>query len=76
MTLMHSFLVHRYKSDSVHYLAPTDDNHRAVEGMKNLGFFTEVKSEVGDIIVASVNKTFPKKLLEDDREITQMLGRA
>ena len=75
MTLMHSFLVHRYKTDSVHYLAPTDDNHRAVDGMKKLGFYSDVKSEVGDIIVASVNKVFPKKLLESDSEITALLGR-
>ncbi len=75
MTLMQSFLVHRYKSDSIHYLAPTEDNHRAVEGMKKLGFFSEVKSEVGDIIVANVNKAFQKKLLEGDAEIQEMLAR-
>ncbi len=75
MTLMQSFLVHRYKSDSIHYLAPTEDNHRAVDGMQKLGFFSDVKSEVGDIIVATVNKVFQKKLLEGEAEIIAMLGR-
>jgi isocitrate/methylisocitrate lyase len=26
MTLVHLWLVHRYKSDSVHYVSPTEDN--------------------------------------------------
>ena len=26
MTLMHFFLLHRYKTDLVHYVTPTDDN--------------------------------------------------
>jgi isocitrate lyase len=55
MTLVHLFLIHRYKIVSVHYLTPTDDNQKQTEGMKAMGIFEEVNHEVGQIIVADVN---------------------
>jgi isocitrate/methylisocitrate lyase len=67
MTLAQLFLLHRYRIDSVHYLTPTDDNHRQTEGMKARGLFSEVNDEVGEIIVADVNKERVKQLLEPDR---------
>ena len=54
MTLNQLFLLQRYKSDSVHYLTPTDDNHRQTERMKSHGIFSAVNEEVGQIIVADV----------------------
>ena len=54
MTLNQLFLLQRYKTDSVHYLTPTDDNHRQTESMKARGIFSTVKEEVGRIIVADV----------------------
>src|SRR6185437_9903930 len=56
MTLCQLFLIHRYKSDSVHYLTPTEDNHRQTERMKSRGIFRSVAEEVGQIIVADVAK--------------------
>jgi isocitrate lyase len=67
MTLIQLFLIHRYKIDSVHYLTPTDDNHRAAEGMRKHGLFSSVNEEVGKIIVADVNKDRVKQLLDPDR---------
>ena len=67
MTLAQLFLVHRYKADSIHYLTPTDDNYRQTEGMKARGLFNTVKDEVGEIIVADVNKERVKQLLLPDR---------
>jgi isocitrate lyase len=67
MTLVQLFLMHRYKIDSVHYLTPTDDNHRQTEGMKARGLFRAVNDEVGEIIVADVDKERVAKLLELDR---------
>ena len=67
MTLAQLFLIHRYKIDSVHYLTPTDDNHRQTEGMKARGLFIAVNDEVGEIIVADVNKERVKQLLDADR---------
>jgi len=67
MTLSHLFLIHRYKIDSVHYVTPTEDNHRQVERMKERGIFTTVAKEVGQIIVADVNKDRVAQLLAPDR---------
>ena len=67
MTLMHLFLIHRYKTWSVHYVSPTEDNERQAKGIQALGIFKEVNSEVGHIIVAPVNAQRVAALLEPDR---------
>jgi isocitrate lyase len=64
MTLIHLFLIHRYKSNSVHYVSPTNDNEKQTAGMQALGVFGEVKTEVGDIIVADVNADTIAELLD------------
>jgi isocitrate lyase len=55
MTVAQVFLIHRYKAGSVHYVTPTEDNDRQTQSMKRLGIFTQVNTEVGQIIVADVN---------------------
>lgn len=55
MTLMHLFLIHRYKAESIHYLTPTEDNKNAADAMVRRGLFTSSHDEVGDIIVADIN---------------------
>ena len=67
MTLVQLFLIHRYKVVSVHYLTPTDDNQIQTEKMKALGIFSEVNTEIGQIIVADVNKPRVAELLKSDR---------
>lgn len=67
MTLIHLFLIHRYRCVSVHYVTPTEDNQRQTEKMKKLGIYSEVNTEVGHIIVAGVNSEYIKKLLNKDR---------
>jgi isocitrate lyase len=66
MTLIQLFLIHRYKSDAVHYLTPTGDNEKQTEGMKRLGIFDDVSAEIGDMIVASVDAGRVKELLNPD----------
>jgi isocitrate lyase len=66
MTLNQLFLLHRYKIDSVHYLTPTEDNHRQTDGMKARGIFNAVTDEVGEMIVADVNKKRVEQLVEAD----------
>ncbi len=66
MTLLQLFLIHRYKIDSVHYLTPTDDNKRQTEKMKARGLFSAVNDEVGEIIVADVNKELVKQLVDPE----------
>jgi isocitrate lyase len=71
MTLVHLFLIHRYDAASVHYLTPSDDNRRQCESMLKLGIFETVNDEVGEIIVADVNATVIRALVEpasDERE--------
>ena len=67
MTLVHLFLVHRFKADSVHYVTPTEDNQYQVAKMQSHGIFGEVNTEVGQIIVAAVNQKRVAELLASDR---------
>ena len=70
MTLLHLFLIHRYKARQIHYLTPTDDNHRAAASMQRLGIFESTTEEVGEIIVAEVNSEVVAALVKeaDERE--------
>jgi isocitrate lyase len=72
MTLIHLFLVKRYQVDSVHYVTPTEDNQYQTAKMKSHGIFSEVSTEVGQIIVADVNHPRIDELLAPDRV---MLGK-
>jgi isocitrate lyase len=67
MTLAQLYLLHRYKVDSAHYVTPTEDNQQQAEGMKKEGLFRSVVLEVGEIIVADVNRARVKELLAPDR---------
>jgi isocitrate lyase len=67
ITLVHLWLVHRYKSDSVHYVSPSEDNQYQTAKMKSHGLFSEVNTEVGQIIVANVNHSRIEELLAADR---------
>jgi isocitrate lyase len=75
MTLVQLFLIHRYKASSVHYLTPTEDNLIQTERMKALGIFTDVKTEIGQIIVADVSKEGVAELLKPDRKALDELIR-
>ena len=66
MTLVQLFLIHRYKANTVHYLSPTEDNEFQAQRMKSIGIFSDVQTEVGQIIVAHVNKPRVAELLKPD----------
>jgi len=67
MTLVHLYLVHRYRVDSVHYVTPTEDNQYQTAKMKAQGIYAAVNTEVGQIIVADVNPARIAELLAPDR---------
>lgn len=67
MTLIHLWLVHRFKADGVIYVTPTEDNLYQTSKMKSHGIFSEVYQEVGEIIVAEVNQPRIAELLKPDR---------
>ncbi|NJK89247.1 MAG: isocitrate lyase family protein [Myxococcales bacterium] len=75
MTLVHLFLIHRYKVDNVHYVSPTEDNHYQTQKMMSHGIFTNVADEIGQIIVADVNHEMVKELLNPDRKSLEALIR-
>ena len=66
MTLVQLFLIHRYKAGTVHYVSPNEDNESQTVRMKSLGIFSDVDTEVGQIIVAHINKQRVAELLNPD----------
>ena len=75
MTLIHLWLVHRFKADAVYYVTPTEDNVYQTEKMKAQGLFTGVKQDVGEIIVADVNADRIADLLAPDHAALKKLIR-
>ncbi len=69
MTLTQLFLIHRYSASAVHYVTPTVDNEFQAEKMKSLGIFSEVCTEIGQIIVAQVSKERVAELVRPDRAL-------
>ncbi len=75
MTLVHLWLVHRYRAESVHYVSPTEDNQYQTAKMKAHGIFVTVNTEVGQIIVADVDHARVEALLAPDRIVLGKLIR-
>ena len=67
MSLIHLWLIHRYRAAQVHYVSPTEDNQYQTQKMKTHGLFKEVHDEVGHIIVANVDEERVEALLASDR---------
>jgi isocitrate lyase len=77
MTLSQLFLIHRYNASSVHYVTPTEDNQFQAQKMKSLGIFSNVSTEIGQIIVANVNQERVAELLRPDRVLLlEMMSKA
>jgi isocitrate lyase len=68
MTLIHLWLIHRFKADAVYYVTPTEDNIYQTEKMKSHGIFRDVHQDVGEIVVADVNHSRIEELLAADGE--------
>ena len=68
MTLIQLFLIHRYHAASVHYLTPSEDNRSQTERMEALGIFAVVRTEIGQIIVADVDRNRVGELVRPDGE--------
>jgi isocitrate lyase len=73
MTLAHLYLIHRYRIDSVHYVTPTEDNQYQTQKMKDLGIYSKVNTEVGQIIVAVVDSRRIAELLNPDQVVLRQL---
>jgi len=68
MTLVSLFLIHRYRAGSLHYLSPNEHNQSQTQRMQELGIFTVVRTEIGQIIVADVDRTRVAELVQPDGE--------
>ena len=68
MTLVQLFLIHRYRAASLHYVTPTEDNQSQTQRMQELGIFTVVRTEIGQIIVANVDRARVSALVQPDGE--------
>jgi isocitrate lyase len=75
MTLVHLWLINRFKADAVYYVTPTEDNVYQTEKMKSHGIFSNVHKDVGEIVVADVNQERIDELLAPDREALMRLIR-
>jgi isocitrate lyase len=73
MTLAQLYLIHRYKTAIVHYVSPTEDNQRQTQKMKARGLFSDVRAEIGQIIVAVVNASRVAELVSADRAALRTL---
>ena len=77
MTLAQLFLIHRYRAGSLHYLTPTEDNRLQTQRMQDLGMFTLVRTEIGQIIVADVNRERVSELIRPEGDsLTELIRKA
>ena len=67
MAVVQLFLIHRYSANAVHYVTPTEDNELQTQKMKSLGIFSDVHTEIGQIIVAQVSKERVADLVKPDK---------
>ncbi len=76
MTLVQLFLIHRYRAGSLHYLTPTEDNRSQTRRMQDLGIFSIVRTEIGQIIVADVNRERIVELVRPEGEsLAELIGK-
>jgi isocitrate lyase len=57
----------RYNASAVHYVTPTEYNEFQTQKMKSIGIFSDVHTEIGQIIVGHVSKERVAELLKPDR---------
>ncbi len=77
MTLNTLFLIHRYKAVSIHYVSPTEDNQHLAAGIRELGIYENIQTEIGQIIVAQVDVERVRALVKpDSEELRQLINRA
>jgi isocitrate lyase len=75
MSLLHVFLIRRYRSSSVHYVSPTEDNRYQAAKMRTQGIYTEVHDEAGQIIAADVNTGRIAELADASEAITRFIAK-
>jgi isocitrate lyase len=75
MTLMHFFLLHRYKIDLVYYVAPTHDNRMSVQRMMYNGVFRQARTDEPNIIAIEVDTARAQRIFANDESIKRFIAR-
>jgi isocitrate lyase len=75
MTLMHFFLLHRYKTDRVHYVTPTNDNRLSVQRMIQNGVFRAARTDDPNIISIEVDTGRGQKIFANEESIRRFIAR-
>ena len=74
MTLIHFFLLHRYKTDLVHYVSPTNDNRLSVHRMIHNGVFRAARTDDPNMIAIEVDITRAQKIFADDDSLKRFIA--
>jgi isocitrate lyase len=75
MTLMHFFLLHRYKTDLVHYVTPTQDNRVSVQRMIHNGTFRQARTDDPNIIAIEVDTPRAQRKFASDESLKRFIAR-
>jgi isocitrate lyase len=74
MTLMHFYLLHRYKTDLVHYVTPTDDNRLSVRRMIQNGVFRGARTDDPNIIAIEVDTARAQRIFANDESLKKFIA--
>jgi isocitrate lyase len=75
MSLMHFFILHRYKTDLVHYVSPTHDNRQSVQRMILNGVFRWASTDEPNIIAIEVDTARAQKIFVNDESIRRFISK-
>jgi isocitrate lyase len=75
MSLMHFFLLHRYKTDLVHYVTPSSDNRLSVQRMIHNGVFRSARTDDPNIIAIEVDTARAPKIFANDESIKRFIAK-
>ncbi|MBM2804795.1 MAG: aceAb [Deltaproteobacteria bacterium] len=75
MSLMHFFLLHRYKTDLVHYVTPNGDNRLSVQRMIHNGVFRSARTDDPNIIAIEVDIARTQKIFANDQSIQRFIAK-
>lgn len=75
MSLLHFFLLHRYKIDLVHYVTPSSDNRLSVQRMIHNGVFRSARTDDPNIIAIGVDTARAQKIFANDESIKRFIAK-
>jgi isocitrate lyase len=74
MSLMHFFLLYRYKTDLIHYVRPTNDNRLSVRRMIHNGVFREARTDDENIIAIEVDTVRAQRIFASDESLRRFVA--